>query len=148
MQTSTTKRCRVWYFLFPLLTLMGCQGIYEDANDKAADYKSIILEISSDSLRRMSTEGKEFTLIDVRQSDDFYGGAIEGAVSIPRGMLEFKITDEEFWNTQYLYPPEKSSVIVVYSQDGSTGVLACEQLKSIGYINTINLKGGYQSFGE
>ncbi len=33
-------------------------------------------------------------LIDVREADEFHAGHIPGAINIPRGLLEFKLSNE------------------------------------------------------
>ena len=85
-------------------------------------------------------------LIDVRQPDEYLTENIPGSVSIPRGLLEFNIGSEEFWSTQYMYPPEKDSEIIVYCKAGSRAILSAVSLMQLGYTNVKNLEGGYDAF--
>ncbi|HRZ96077.1 MAG TPA: rhodanese-like domain-containing protein [Paludibacter sp.] len=124
----------------------SCRGIYEDATEMAADYKSVVKSVSVADLKAKTEKGESYVLIDVRQSDEYMTENIPGSVSIPRGILEFKIGFEEFWTTQYMYPPEKNTEIIVYCKAGSRGVLAAISLMQLGYTNVKNLEGGYDAF--
>ncbi len=53
--------------------------------------KAEIREINSAELRRMLEAKEDFSLIDVREPDEFAKGTIAGAALIPRGMLEHEI---------------------------------------------------------
>jgi rhodanese-related sulfurtransferase len=47
-----------------------------------------IEEISPSDLKSLKESGEDFTLIDVRESDEQARGTIPGAVKLPRGILE------------------------------------------------------------
>jgi rhodanese-related sulfurtransferase len=53
--------------------------------------KAQIREIGPTELRRMQQAGQEFSLIDVREPDEWARGTIAGAETIPRGILEREI---------------------------------------------------------
>ncbi|MBS3806079.1 MAG: hypothetical protein KGY60_01120 [Bacteroidales bacterium] len=125
---------------------VGCTGIYEDGNELADGLRSEIHEIGVDSLKSMIDNGAEFLLLDVRQPDEKEAGNIPGSVSIPRGVLEFQIFDDSFWEEQFMYTPEKEDQIIVYCQSGVRGVLAAHTLKQLGFKNVANLKGGWIAF--
>lgn len=127
-----------------ILALTSCTGRYEDASDKALDYSGVVPSITMDSVNALVKAGAEFNLIDVRQQEDFWGGSLSGAINIPRGILEFKIDDEEFWFGQYMYPPTKETILIVYSSNGNTGILAGLSLIQLGYQKVYNLEGGYE----
>ena len=57
-----------------------------------------IKEVRPADLQRMVIAGDDFTLIDVREADEYAKGAIPGAVTLSRGILERdidKITIDE-----------------------------------------------------
>ncbi len=128
------------------VVLTSCKGIYEDSAEMAADYKSDIVSLTVDSLKAKTEKGEGFVLIDVRQSNEYYTENIPGSVSIPRGVLEFQIGSEDFWASQYMYPPEKNTEIIIYCKSGNRGILATKSLMQLGYSNVKNLEGGYDAF--
>jgi rhodanese-related sulfurtransferase len=137
----------IYISLFAFILTAACTGIYEDGNELADDTKSLVKQISVADLNAKIANGEDFLLIDIRQPKDYYTGNIQGSVSIPRGLLEFKINNEDFWATQYIYPPLKDSTeIILYCKSGKRGILAAETLLMLGYKNVQNLDGGYDAF--
>ena len=129
-----------------ILLSVSCRGIYEDATEMAADYKSDVKSVTAADLQAKTEKGESYLLIDVRQTDEYLTENIPGSVSIPRGLLELNIGSEAFWSTQYMYPPEKNAEIIVYCKAGSRGILAAVSLMQLGYTNVKNLEGGYDAF--
>jgi len=129
-----------------IICFAACNGIYEDGYDVAADNADFIEQISVEQLDAIMEEAGDYVLIDVRQPVEYYTDNIPGAVLLPRGIIEFKIADEDFWFDQYLYPPEDSTEIIVYCKVGDRGILAAKSLMEIGYKNVKNLKGGYDAY--
>ena len=124
----------------------ACTGIYEDGHEMAADNAYLIEQISKAQLDTILKKGGDYVLIDVRQPVEYHTENIPGAVLLPRGILEFKISDEDFWFNQYLYPPKDSTEIIVYCKSGDRGILAAKSLMELGYKNVKNLKGGYDAY--
>ncbi|MCF7918401.1 MAG: hypothetical protein K9N06_00625 [Candidatus Cloacimonetes bacterium] len=149
-----------------LLLIAGCgQGFSEGgyfANGKALanEVKSDITEISRDDLMAMMEQGKLRVLIDVREPGEYAEGYInepdeEGeypyaetfTVNIPRGILEFKIDSQDYWDDElWLEMPTKNEEIVLYCQAGDRSTLAAFALKQLGYKNVKSLKGGYRKW--
>ncbi len=130
----------------------GCGGagidgtpprVYEDGNAMVAEALKGISETSADELRAKIENEEMFVLIDVREPDDYWEECIDGAINIPRGLLEFKIRDKRFWDDEGMYVPEKDEEIIVYSGKGKRGVLATQALVMLGYENVKNLCGGW-----
>ena len=65
-------------------------------------------------------------VIDIREPDEHAAAAIPVAVHIPRGVLEFKIS--EAYN-------DKTREIIVHCGGGGRASLASQSLKSMGYDN-------------
>lgn len=107
--------------------------------------KNIQVMEPEDLFNLMNSE-EIYTLVDVRQELEFYYGYIPGSVNIPRGSLEFKIGDTEFWDGVGLYMPEKNEKIVLYCKKGQRGILAAETLGKLGYTNVYALVGGWKSW--
>jgi len=102
--------------------------------------------ISAEELKGLMGGEEVYTLIDVRQPDEHYPGYIPGSVNIPRGSLEFKITDSIFWESVGIYMPLPNEKIIVYDQKGKRGILAAQTLQQLGYTNVLTLKEGWKQW--
>lgn len=136
--------------IFSIALVLGiassCQGIYENSSEMASDCKKKTVQISVDDLKSKLEAGGDYYLIDIRQPSDYYTGNIPGSILLSRGVLEFKIDDAGFWAEQYIYPPEKESEIIIYSDNGDFGILAAQALNKLGYTRVFNLEGGYKAY--
>jgi rhodanese-related sulfurtransferase len=141
------KTIRLFGILALIISVLAaCTGIYEDGHELAQDTKKSIEQIDVEALNKILEEGGDYVLIDVRQPAEYYTNNIPGSVLIPRGVLELKIADENFWFDQYLYPPTDSTLIITYCKVGDRGTLAAKSLLEIGYKNVKNLNGGYNAY--
>jgi rhodanese-related sulfurtransferase len=129
-----------------LVAAVACNSIYENGEEMAATLKPAIKELNVAELKSKIEKGEDFLLLDVRQKNEFEIAAIPGAVNIPRGLLEFKIRDEQFWEEEFLYVPEDKAEIVVYCKEGFRGILAAHALQQLGFSNVRSLTGGYKSW--
>lgn len=78
-------------------------------------------------------------LIDVREADEFHAGHLAGALHIPRGLLEFKLSAS----------PELSSRdlnIVLYCKTSGRAALAACALQDMGYLNVQSIAGGFDAW--
>ncbi|MEM1503630.1 rhodanese-like domain-containing protein [Domibacillus sp. 8LH] len=76
------------------------------------------------------TQGKELSIIDVRETDEVAAGKIPGAVNIPLGLLEFRLQDLD-----------KSKEHIVVCRSGGRSSMAANLLEERGY-KVINMAGG------
>ena len=104
------------------------------AQDLVAAAKAEGPAISCDEYRALRAGGESHVLIDVREKEEFDAGHIEGAVNIPRGVLEFKIGEAV---------PDKPANIIVQCASGGRSALCGQALHALGYANVRNLEGGY-----
>jgi phage shock protein E len=70
-------------------------------------------------------------LLDVRSPEEFSGGHIDGAISIPVQQLSGRLAELG----------DKSDTIVVYCQSGSRSAMAKRLLESNGFSNVRDLGG-------
>jgi rhodanese-related sulfurtransferase len=77
--------------------------------------------------------------LDCREPREYRSGHVPGAVNIPRGLLEFQVTDKI---------PDKNATIVMYCKSGGRACLACESLGKMGYKNVKNMEGGWKAWSE
>ncbi|MCK5852501.1 hypothetical protein KAH27_05670 [bacterium] len=141
------------YYHFLAIFIVGlfvtsCTGIFENGKEMAADAKSRISEVSVSDFNKMLDDEKEFLLIDVRQQKEFDKGNIPGSTLLSRGVLEFKIADDMFWEEEFLYAPKKDDEIIVYCKKGARGILAAESLSKLGYKNVRSIAGGWLAWGS
>jgi len=129
-----------------IIIFSSCTAIYEDGKDIVSVVKLEINEVSVDTLKSMIENGEEFLLLDIRQPAEYEAGNIPGSFSIPRGELEFLITDEYFWEEQFMYTPLKTDKIIVYCKSGGRATLAVQSLNKLGFENVSNLEGGWTAF--
>jgi rhodanese-related sulfurtransferase len=103
------------------------------AMDLVALAKQTIREIDPETAKN-SLEKK--LVLDVREPAEFAAGHIPDAVNIPRGVLEFKISNHPSFQNQ-------QAEIIVYCQTGGRSALATEALLKLGYANAVSMAGGF-----
>ena len=87
-------------------------------------------------------------LIDVREPAEYLKAHIPGAVSLPRGMIEFdmhKIIDQARKNRDI---PQEETEIVLYCGTGGRSALAARVVEEIGYRNVKSMSGGIVAWAE
>ena len=99
--------------------------------------KAAIKEISVADAQQLDTEKTVF--VDVREPPEWQDGTITSALCIPRGVLEWKSSDEEKL-------ADKSVSVVVYCKSGGRSALASQTLQQLGFSNVLSLAGGYEAW--
>jgi rhodanese-related sulfurtransferase len=87
-----------------------------------------------------------FLLLDVREPGEYKPGYIPDAINLPRGLVEFKIQSEGFWENKMRYLPEKSDLILVYCKKGKRAILAANTLRKMGFENVKYIIGGFKKW--
>jgi rhodanese-related sulfurtransferase len=118
-------------------------GSYEDVKELVHQTKGVISEITVEDLHEKMQGTADLYLIDIREADEFEAGSIPGAVLIPRGLLEFRISKDEFWTDEGSMKPGKDYPIVVYCRTGGRSALGASSLMQLGYSNVFSLEGGF-----
>ena len=80
-----------------------------------------------------------FTLLDVREPEEYEQGAVPGAVHLPRGNLEFSIEGRI---------PDKNAPIAVYCAGGVRSAFAAKTLKDLGYTDVVSVIGGFNKWKD
>lgn len=99
--------------------------------------KSQITEIAPSALHQRSADGERFTVVDIRERDEFVQGHLPAATFVPRGFLELRIEQVE---------PDRDAALVLYCAGGVRSALAARNLKEMGYTNVISLIGGFNGW--
>ena len=141
--------------LFVLIIFASCQSpklstqnqrIYVDGSEMVAEAKKVIHEISVVDFKNNYAGKENVYLIDVRTETEFEDGSIAGSVSIPRGVIEFRIGYDDFWNNFGTVPPGNNSPIILYCRSGGRSALAAKTLMQLGYTNVYSLQGGFNAW--
>ncbi|HEY7559283.1 MAG TPA: molybdopterin-synthase adenylyltransferase MoeB [Candidatus Binatia bacterium] len=103
-----------------------------------ADARKDVPELSAQQVNDLlSNNGKSHVIVDVRESDEWRQGHLEGAVPLPRGFLEIKVETAI---------PDKHTPIIAYCAGGVRSLLAGKILKEMGYQNVTSMTGGFNAW--
>ncbi|MEJ2005242.1 MAG: rhodanese-like domain-containing protein [Cyclobacteriaceae bacterium] len=119
---------------------------FDNAQALVEDTKTRINEITLEEFRSKMDAGDMFVLIDVRTESEHDAGYIPGSVLIPRGKLEFNISNEAFWEEEGMYTPLKDDVLILYCRGGNRSALAAESLQRLGFSNVYSIDGGFTAW--
>ena len=113
----------------------GASGVitYEDLLNAA---KAEIREVDP---HEVADRLDHYTLLDVREPDEYEQGAVPGAIHVPRGQLEFSIEGRL---------ADKSAPIAVYCAGGTRSAFAAKTLQDLGYRDVVSVAGGVQASGK
>jgi molybdopterin/thiamine biosynthesis adenylyltransferase/rhodanese-related sulfurtransferase len=103
-------------------------------SDLIADVRKRTKQVTLEELKRRLEAREKVTLVDVREKDEWRGGYIPGAVSIPRAFLESQAE-------QKLH--DKSAPIVAYCAGGTRSALAAATLQELGYTSVETANPGF-----
>ena len=81
-------------------------------------------------------------VIDVREPVE-WERHIEGALQVPRGLLEFVVDPA---SPRYNPELEPNRRVIVYCASGARAALAAFTLKNMGYENVANMDGGFKGW--
>jgi molybdopterin/thiamine biosynthesis adenylyltransferase/rhodanese-related sulfurtransferase len=80
-----------------------------------------------------------FTLLDVREPEEYEQGAVPGAVHVPRGNLEFSVEGRI---------PDKNAPVAVYCAGGVRSAFAAKTLQDLGYTDVVSVIGGFNKWKD
>lgn len=87
----------------------------------------------------VASQLSHFTLLDVREPDEYEQGAVPNAVHVPRGQLEFSIEGRL---------PDKSTPIAIYCAGGVRSAFAAKTLQDLGYTDVVSVIGGFNKWKD
>ena len=88
--------------------------------------------------------GSNVVLLDVREPVE-WEHHIEGAVQVPRGLLEFVADPASPKHNPELDPARR---LIVYCNSGGRAALAAATMKSLGFQDVASIKGGFTAWRE
>jgi|HubBroStandDraft_1064217.scaffolds.fasta_scaffold01625_9 sulfur-carrier protein adenylyltransferase/sulfurtransferase len=102
--------------------------------DLISEVRKRTRQVSLEELKCRLEAGEKVTLLDVREKDEWRGGYIPGAVSLPRGFLEIQAEQKL---------PDKNARIVAYCAGGTRSALAAATLQDLGYVHVETANPGF-----
>jgi len=107
------------------------------AHELVAEAKAHVTEVPIDQAQDAIRAAD--LLIDVREADEFAAGHLAGAVSMPRGVLEFRLSGTPALERRDLR-------VVLYCKTSGRAALAACALQSMGYLNVQSIAGGIEAW--
>ena len=108
-----------------------------DFKEILSEAKKQIREVSVQEVKDKLNPTNGFTILDVREGDEWEQGHLDKAIFLPRGFLEQK-ADKTL--------PEKGQPIVVYCAGGTRSALAAKTLQDLGYTQVYSMRGGFNEW--
>ncbi|MCL7462580.1 rhodanese-like domain-containing protein [Pseudomonas sp. NW5] len=109
----------------------------KNAHDLVVAAKSRITEIALEEADEAIRQAD--VLIDVREADEFQAGHLAGAINIPRGLLEFRLSNMPELSARDL------SIILYCKTSGRAALAACSLLE-MGYLQVRSISGGVDAW--
>ena len=99
-------------------------------------------KVTPDEVKKMKEKGN-LLIVDVRDPLEVeQSGMVEGAVNVPRGMLEFRADPASPYHDNAF---AKDKPVVVYCASGGRSALSGKVLKDMGYKRVYNM-GGFRDW--
>jgi rhodanese-related sulfurtransferase len=103
------------------------------------DAKTRVKELDFREVKKRLDAGEKFTLVDVREDNEWARGHLPGAIHMGRGVIERDI------ETRF---PDKKTELVLYCGGGFRSALSADNLQKMGYTNVISMDGGWRGWLE
>lgn len=78
-------------------------------------------------------------LLDVREPDEYRAGHLAGAVNIPRGLLEFRLSGDASL-------ADTGRPVLVYCKTSGRAALAASVMQEMGFVNVTSMAGGFDAW--
>ncbi|SCK30978.1 rhodanese-like domain-containing protein [Vogesella sp. LIG4] len=108
------------------------------AHDLAMAARAQIQECSPQQLQQQLASAMQL-VIDVREPDEYAAGHLAGAVNIPRGVLEFRLSADPAL-------ADGDRPLLLYCKSGGRAALAARALQEMGYCRVVSLAGGLDAW--
>lgn len=105
--------------------------------EMVTEARAAVSEVDVQRARELHAAGATF--IDVREPPEWEKGTVDGALRIPRGVLEWKVGAEQQLT-------DRTAPVVVYCQSGGRSALAARALGELGWTSVVSLAGGYAAW--
>lgn len=113
--------------------------------DYIEEAKQVISEVSQEEGKVLVEQG--IKVLDVREPGEFLTGAIDGAINVPRGVLE-PAADLNYPGANPALRDARDDAWLVVCLSGGRAALATKTLNEMGFTNVTNLIGGMGAWKE
>lgn len=96
--------------------------------EMVAKAKAAVKSASMEDLKAAIDAKEKAVILDVREPNEFAAGHLPGAISVPRGLLEF---------TVFKKISDLNAKVYVYCKTGGRATLATKTLQDLGYKSAI-----------
>lgn len=107
--------------------------------DLLEEAKATVSEVDCQAAQQM-LEGGEWSVLDVREPEEFEGGHIPGAINVPRGYIEIKAERGHPKHDPRITDRTKKWVIVC--SGGRRSLLAGKAMQEMGFSDLVSLEPG------
>jgi len=107
--------------------------------DLLMEVKNQVKQVTLEEVRARQERGEEFTLVDVREKDEWRQGYIPGSIHIPRGHLEMQVGSRL---------PKKDAPIVAICAAGIRSAFAAKVLGDMGYTKVETANPGFTQWKD
>lgn len=115
------------------------------AMDLVAQAKEKVENLTPDQVAAELASG-DAVLVDLREPQEREAtGVIPGAISAPRGMLEFYADPSLPYHKEEFDPQRR---IILHCASGGRSALGAATLQEMGYSNVAHLDGGFKKWAE
>ena len=114
--------------------------MFKPAHELVLEAKKSVKEIAPEDLGALLAVPNTL-LIDVREPDEYREGHIARSINIPRGMLEFKISNEPALQ-------DLKRQLIIYCKTSGRAALSVTALQSMGFKNVLSLAGGFDAWSS
>ena len=108
--------------------------------------------ISTEELKKLIDENRDYVLIDVREPGEMINGMIPTAEKIPLGDIlqdeALDLTPEEFEENYGFKKPSKDDNVIFYCRTGSRSQMAAQKAGSLGFNKVRNYEGSVQEWSK
>ncbi len=102
-----------------------------------AEARAQIREVDCATAQQLLAQGT--LCVDVRESGEHDAERLHGAISLPRGVIEFRIGEHPACG-------DKGRALLLYCKTGGRSALAALNLQRMGYSNVVSLAGGIDAW--
>lgn len=116
------------------------------AQQMVSDARASVTEVS---VQDVAAGVPGAVVVDVREPAEFDSGHLEGAINIPRGVLEFQVDAHPALGGAT--EPElavRDRPVVLYCRTGGRSALAAQSLQDMGFKDVRSMAGGITAWQE
>jgi len=110
-------------------------GFLAIVSDAKARVRTMTIAEYVEAVRR----GDHFTLVDVREDNEWAKGHLPGAVHMGKGVIERDIEQRV---------PDTNTKLILYCGGGFRSALVADNLQKMGYNNVESMDGGWKGWLE